>query len=264
MSKIIEIPFGAKDSENKGWEYTIPAGMEAVIEDGKVIVREKESEDERIRNEIYNFLIDMECKEEWINYLEKQKEQKPRKFKVGDKVHLHGDDTNVITITGFRDDAYLTYSAYGPILFSEEDDWEIVEQQPAEWSEEDSIHLKNAVLSAEKEWGTESCTAKWLKSLPERFNLQPKQEWSKEDKKLLDFWSDVIDRNDWRMDENFCKASREFINRLKSLHPSWKPSEEQMKEYSYWYKNFIESGLASPTSKAVTVLGELLEQLKKL
>jgi len=37
-----------------------------------------------------------------------------------------------------------------------------------------------------------------------------------------------------------------------------------MREYSYWYKNFIESGLASPTSKAVTVLGELLEQLKKL
>ena len=46
MSKIIEIPFGAKDSESKSWEYTIPAGMEAVIEDGKVIVREKESRTE--------------------------------------------------------------------------------------------------------------------------------------------------------------------------------------------------------------------------
>ena len=34
----------------------------------------KESEDERIRKEIYNFLIDMECKKEWIAYLEKQKE----------------------------------------------------------------------------------------------------------------------------------------------------------------------------------------------
>ena len=37
-----------------------------------------------------------------------------------------------------------------------------------------------------------------------------------------------------------------------------------MKEYRYWYRNFIESGLASPSSKAVTVLGELLEQLEKL
>lgn len=51
---------------------------------------------------------------------------------------------------------------------------------------------------------------------------------------------------------------------LETEDEHWKPSEEQMKEYSYWYRNFIESGLASPTSKAVTVLGELLEQLKKL
>jgi len=48
-SEIIEIPFGAFDSELKGWEYTIPEGMEAEIKDGKIIVREKESEDERIR-----------------------------------------------------------------------------------------------------------------------------------------------------------------------------------------------------------------------
>ena len=49
MAKDIEIPFGANDSELKGWEYTIPEGMEAAIKDGKVIVKEKESEDERIR-----------------------------------------------------------------------------------------------------------------------------------------------------------------------------------------------------------------------
>ena len=55
--------------------------------------------------------------------------------------------------------------------------------------------------------------------------------WSEEDEKLLDFWLDVIDRNDWRMDENFCKASREFINRLKSLHlqPKQEWSEKDKK-----------------------------------
>ena len=31
MEKTIEIPFGAKDSELKGWEYTIPEDMEAEI-----------------------------------------------------------------------------------------------------------------------------------------------------------------------------------------------------------------------------------------
>lgn len=39
--KEIEIPFGAKDSELKGWEYTIPEGMEAEIKDGKIVVKEK-------------------------------------------------------------------------------------------------------------------------------------------------------------------------------------------------------------------------------
>ena len=42
--KEIEIPFGAKDSELKGWKYTIPEGMEAEIKDGKIVVREKEPE----------------------------------------------------------------------------------------------------------------------------------------------------------------------------------------------------------------------------
>ncbi len=40
--KEIEIPFGAKDSKLKGWEYTIPEGMEAEIKDGKIVVREKQ------------------------------------------------------------------------------------------------------------------------------------------------------------------------------------------------------------------------------
>lgn len=38
------------------------------------------------------------------------------------------------------------------------------EQKPS-WSEEDDIHLTNAILAAEKEWGCKSCTAKWLRTL---------------------------------------------------------------------------------------------------
>ena len=90
---MIEIPFGAKDSELKGWEYTIPEGMEAVIEDGKVIVRVKESEDERIRKEIIAFLKhyhtgqgeSVRYDDDWIVYLEKQKEQKPAEWSEEDE-----------------------------------------------------------------------------------------------------------------------------------------------------------------------------------
>lgn len=39
--KRADMPFNAKDYELKGWEYTIPEGMEAEIKDGKIVVREK-------------------------------------------------------------------------------------------------------------------------------------------------------------------------------------------------------------------------------
>ena len=37
-----EIPFGAKDSELYKFEYSIPEGYEARIQDGKVIMTKKE------------------------------------------------------------------------------------------------------------------------------------------------------------------------------------------------------------------------------
>ena len=80
MKKTIEIPFGAKDSELKGWEYTIPENMEAEIKDGKIIVKQKESEDERIRKHIIKILDNLAAchwdgneKARCIAYLERQK-----------------------------------------------------------------------------------------------------------------------------------------------------------------------------------------------
>ena len=84
--EFIEIPFGANDSELKGWEYTIPEGYEAEIKDGKVVVREKESKDERIRKDLIESIkigkrtgitFTDSAAEEYIAWLEKQKEQKP-------------------------------------------------------------------------------------------------------------------------------------------------------------------------------------------
>lgn len=49
----------------------------------------RESEDERIRKEIRDFLIDMECKKEWIAHMEKQKEQKPAEWSEEDENRLN-------------------------------------------------------------------------------------------------------------------------------------------------------------------------------
>ena len=71
-------------------EIEIPEGYEARIKGNKVIIEKKESEDERIRKEIIDFLIDGIWDEtainkvkqtqryaKWVEYLNKKKEQKP-------------------------------------------------------------------------------------------------------------------------------------------------------------------------------------------
>ena len=78
----IEIPLGAFDSETVAWTYTIPEGFTAKIEDGKIIVEKKESEDERMCKHIIDIvrnnaeLKNIPCDAE-IAWLEKQKEPVP-------------------------------------------------------------------------------------------------------------------------------------------------------------------------------------------
>ena len=77
-----EIPFGAYDSELVEETYFIPEGMEAVIEGDKVIIRRKESEDEKIRKAIINaihdyaYRLEEKIPTEWLTWLEKQGEER--------------------------------------------------------------------------------------------------------------------------------------------------------------------------------------------
>lgn len=110
-----------------------------------VIPEFHESEDERIRKQLIDAIkigrsnsgisFTEEAASRYIAWLEKQGNSADKiesKFKVGDKVHLEGDDVNILTITGIEKDRYLTDISYGPILFGAEDIWERVEQKPAE------------------------------------------------------------------------------------------------------------------------------------
>lgn len=126
--ETIEIPFGAKDSELTGWEYTIPEDMEAIIKDGKVIVKKKESEDERIRKEIIDFIcskidrgsVTKEQREKsnsWIAYLEKQKEQNSNTEEYSDFTIYHP------LKNGKGEYECIPYSFYGSLTsFSENRD----------------------------------------------------------------------------------------------------------------------------------------------
>lgn len=149
MEKTIEIPFGAKDSELKGWEYTIPENMEAEIKDGKIIVKQKESEDEKIRKEL-------------LNYIKYDKEHTPE------------------TTPGEHWDRWIAYLERQK------------EQQPAEWSEEDNRNINTLISVIEAHYN--------------EYELV---------------------RDDYPIN------ARELGDWLKSLRPSWKPSEEQMDAIQY-------------------------------
>lgn len=107
------------------------------------------------------------------------------------------------------------------------------EQKPAEWSKEDEdmlvsvLHFLNTNRINER-----GKVITWVNSLPKRFNLQPKQEWSEEDEKDMAHIIRILDDCYAYGKHDLSKTDHEnLVNKLKSLRPSWKPSEEQsMKE----------------------------------
>ena len=133
------------------------------------------------------------------------------------------------------------------------------------WSEEDERMLDNAISSINHESVIEGLKSRgisysidssthlmenlidWLNSLKDR--VQPKQEWSYEDRIHLGNCIALIQR-----------ASEREANWLKSLRPqnTWKPSDEQMVVLN----DIIINGRQSNANKRI--LKSLQEQLKKL
>ena len=127
--------------------------------------------------------------------------------------------------------------------------------KPAEWSDEDKDKLYQVmeILLADKAVAlrdTPHCKIlheaydkmlAWLKSLPERFNLQPKQEWSEEDEKMLkrieailltadDDLSDKLNGKVSPITDSEYSSMKLCIAKcrswLKARRPSWKPNDE--------------------------------------
>ena len=114
------------------------------------------------------------------------------------------------------------------------------EQKPAEWSEEDEAIRSWCISDIERAKYCKSQTKpelcdieiNWLKNLPERFNPQPKQEWREEDRDAINGAIRILldDNNpNFVFPEHSKLSVGEIVKRLKSLCPSWKPNNEQMK-----------------------------------
>ena len=145
---FIEIPFGARDSETLGWEYTIPDDMEAKIENGKIIVRKKESEDEKVPKLLYKLL----CGEVTAGQFEK-----------------YG-----LTV----DSALFWLEKQKPVEWSKEDETAF---QDALWCCKQAA----SIAKDENDMGNAWYAERWLKSLKERVQPQSKYEWKQENTDAL-------------------------------------------------------------------------------
>ena len=212
-----------------------------------------------------------------LAWLERQKEQKPI-ISAEESLGISQEEYNIIvdeciygehkeqkfaddkTFEEWIDDLWKRHKVNNPNSYDKGDEIQFNEwgfknfcrgirntyqQKPAEWSEEDKKMLNNCV-NALKEGANGHAIVidygeheRWLKSLPKRFNLQPKKEWSEEDKEYLAACIDVID-NFYTLSgelKTLTKVNvfrREYAEKLKSWlkslrpQPHWKPSEGQM------------------------------------
>lgn len=231
----------------------------------------RESEDEKTRKRLIKFISDVKRISEsgrnswavrkddaemcntFLSYLEKQKEQKPSIFPPGlGEVHWNpipsGKDVHKWNLPDdFEEAVYKVANFISPFNSQEElrkvshrfaeqllDIAKKDEQKPA-WSEEDEVYLQDALwcvnqaakmARGENDMGACWSAERWLKS------LRPvKQEWSEEDKEILEKLHRLL---------VICRGEKKFIqeadynkmdNLLKSLRPQphWKPSKEQQK-----------------------------------
>ena len=173
-----------------------------------------------------------------------QKEQKPQyiylKFREGDIIQkiTGGDIVTIAEVDTDAEEYRLTNSGFIP--FKYEHLWYLIEQKPAEWSEEDETKLRDVVRLVEDSGHVKSIREhyeKFLTSLPERFNLCPEQEWSEEDEEMRNLIITIFEVNH---PDGFFKANElgttdmrgvhteEIISWLKSLRPQ--PKQEWSEE----------------------------------
>lgn len=222
----------------------------------------KESEDERIRKELIEaierarvFDIDKEVADRWISYLEKQKEQErivPEREATDFEIEVHEiiaqarsdkrlADKDVLEQFEKEASCALMWKAEKQLRNAEKQKeqkdvsastmapgcWQ-GEEKSAEWSDEDEVKLNDVIRLIENSGNVKSIIKHYtdfLKALPERFSLQPKQEWSEEDEKMFNSLCTVLHGGLSSI------PTEQYIYWLKSLSPQfhWKPSEEQMK-----------------------------------
>jgi len=122
-----------------------------------------------------------------------------------------------------------------------------IEQKPAKWSEKDeSMHTRCIGVLGKCYMGELPTKVEeelnWLKYLDNRVQLQPKQEWNKEDEDTIKFLISHFCVSHYNRSFQFTTnkliTHDELLEKIRNLRPHWKPSDNQMDALDY-YANSI-------------------------
>lgn len=111
----------------------------------------------------------------------------------------------------------------------------IQSQLKQEWSEEDEVALGDAlwcckqaasIAKDENDMGNIWYAERWLNSLKDRVQPQPKQKWSEEDREYMESLLDIINGTS-SLTPSEAECHKDWLKSLKDRY-AWKPSNEQM------------------------------------
>ena len=192
-------------SVSEAQEYAIKRGFGVPFNDGEVYVDER-----HITQTIGNIL-------RWAD--EHPKEKKPNIELIQKSWYMEGYHDCKF---GYEPKWIIKTGEGGPRSEENPKYGQHIEQKSAEWSKNDTVFLNEITDFFENKTGRLQhdldMYAHWLKSLPERFNPQPKQEWSEEDKTIIEGACNALE----------VYGHTKLANKLKSLRPQ--PKQEWSEE----------------------------------
>ncbi len=159
---------------------------------------------------------------------EKQKEQKPNIELIQRSWYMEGYHDGKFSMepkwiikTGEGGPRYYENPNYGKPL----------KQKPTEYSNEEEYfdsELRAFLCNYDKEYDDDPAVSDVAKHFYELGKRRLGQEWSEEDKKALDMCYDLLLKSEYTLIDKGYFDSVQFIKDwLKSLRPSWKPSEQE-------------------------------------
>lgn len=237
----------------------------------------KESEDDRIRKFIKDVLDsygrsikcptkDILLYEKSVAWLEEQGEQKPNCSKEAMKYLKENHSSSEVS------DFQAAMNIAVAKAYDKGKADAITEMQNTAWSEEDE-NINQSIIDILAKQGFQT-QVNWLKSLRDR--VQPKQEWSAEDKRNLLDVKCIIDEvwSDQKVREEIDHSSEELESlwhwldniwqRVEYPQDTWKPSYEQMEVLWGAAENYLESDNFNIIELKGKVLESLYNDLKKL